>query len=265
MERTESRKNFVADMIIRSNANSSIIYSLYPEFGYDFDLKNEAISIYDKLHDSIVDNFQTTVVFKHAKSLHVINNIYYHRKFGWTLVSNVGKAFLGKLQKTEGSRIEIGLMSYISGSVSISGSGLVSIGSFTSIADGMEIFSSDYSHRTDLLSTYNFSGNSRIVEDNHQFDTRFEKNMGSDVVTVGSDVWLGKDVLLMNGIDIGHGAVVGARSTVTRDLAPYSINVGSPAKMIKYRVDETTISKNIDLAWWDWSLEKIIDNQKLFF
>lgn len=70
-------------------------------------------------------------------------------------------------------------------------------------------------------------------------------------VTIGSDVWVGRDVYVKGGITIGDGAVIAAKSVVTKDVAPYAIVGGNPAKIIRYRFDEPTISTLLELRWWD--------------
>jgi phosphonate metabolism protein (transferase hexapeptide repeat family) len=70
--------------------------------------------------------------------------------------------------------------------------------------------------------------------------------------TIGHDVWLGHGVLVMAGITIGTGAVVGAGAVVTKDLAPYSINVGVPAKPVRQRFSDEVIEKLLKIAWWNW-------------
>lgn len=77
---------------------------------------------------------------------------------------------------------------------------------------------------------------------------------------VGNDVWLGEDVTVIGGVHIGDGAVIGARSVVTHDVAPYSVVGGVPARFIKWRFDEDTIDYLEKLSWWNWSQEKIAAN-----
>lgn len=79
-------------------------------------------------------------------------------------------------------------------------------------------------------------------------------------VVIGNDVWIGMDALIMAGVTIGHGAVVGARSVVTRDVAPYSVTAGNPARHRRFRFDEDTIRKLLEISWWDWPDEKIKEN-----
>ncbi len=71
-------------------------------------------------------------------------------------------------------------------------------------------------------------------------------------MTIGEDVWIGDDVLLAHGITLGTGSVVAARSVVTRDVPPYAIVGGTPAKVIRYRFDEETVKNLLQSHWWRW-------------
>lgn len=79
----------------------------------------------------------------------------------------------------------------------------------------------------------------------------------SHVAHIGHDTWIGHGVIVMNGVTIGDGAVVGSGAVVTKDIPPYAIAVGNPAKVIKYRFDEETIRRLRALRWWDWSYESL--------
>ena len=88
----------------------------------------------------------------------------------------------------------------------------------------------------------------------------------SDVVTawdnkgdivIGNDVWIGYEALIMAGVHIGNGAIIGSRAVVTKDVPPYTIVGGVPARLIRKRFDEEVIQKLEALKWWDWSAEKI--------
>lgn len=78
-----------------------------------------------------------------------------------------------------------------------------------------------------------------------------------DKITIGNDVWIGAGSIIRKGITIGDGAVVGAGSVVSKDVPPYGIVAGNPARLIKYRFDEATIAEFLDLKWWDLPVEKI--------
>ena len=69
--------------------------------------------------------------------------------------------------------------------------------------------------------------------------------------TIGHDVYIGANVFVLDGVTIGHGAVVGAGAVVTKDVPPYAIAVGVPARVVKYRFDEETVRRLLDKAWWD--------------
>ncbi|MBM3208649.1 MAG: CatB-related O-acetyltransferase, partial [Chlamydiae bacterium] len=82
-------------------------------------------------------------------------------------------------------------------------------------------------------------------------------------IIVGNDVWLGYDCLIRNGVTIGNGAIVAARSVVVKDVPSYAIVAGNPAKVVKMRFDKETIDRLEKIAWWDWDVEKITKNLKL--
>jgi acetyltransferase-like isoleucine patch superfamily enzyme len=77
------------------------------------------------------------------------------------------------------------------------------------------------------------------------------------VVEIGSDVWIGSNVLIMDGVKIGHGAIIAAGAVVTRDVPPYTIVGGVPAKLIRLRFTQLQIDKLLNLRWWDWEFDKI--------
>lgn len=79
-------------------------------------------------------------------------------------------------------------------------------------------------------------------------------------VIIGNDVWIGRNATIIGGVKIGNGAVIGANAVVAKDIPPYAIAVGNPARVIKYRFDTETIKKFLAVKWWNWSLEKIADN-----
>jgi virginiamycin A acetyltransferase len=76
-------------------------------------------------------------------------------------------------------------------------------------------------------------------------------------IVIGSDVWIGYEAVVMQGVHIGDGAIIGTRAVVTKDVEPYTIVGGVPARPIKKRFDDETISKLQALRWWDWDKEHI--------
>jgi hypothetical protein len=107
-------------------------------------------------------------------------------------------------------------------------------------------------HRTDLVSTYPLrtllTGSAENVD---------AIDKGS--ITIGSDVWLGTRAVVMSGVTVQHGAVVAAGAVVTRDVPPYAIVGGVPARVIRYRFDERTIRALLAIAWWEWPDEIMLE------
>lgn len=81
-------------------------------------------------------------------------------------------------------------------------------------------------------------------------------------IIIGNDVWIGYEAVILAGVTIGDGAIIGTRAVVTKDVPPYTIVGGVPAKPIKKRFSEEIISKLLDIQWWNWSDEKIAKNIK---
>lgn len=132
----------------------------------------------------------------------------------------------------------------------------VKIGKYCSIATGV-ILDGGLNHNYNNLSTYPF--NVRFPENPHLNNTSYPQNhpiTRGDII-IGNDVWIGRDAFIMSGVTIGDGAIIGARSMVTKDVAPYTIVGGSPARLIRNRFDEKTVEKLKIMKWWDWSHDEI--------
>ncbi|NLL54785.1 MAG: CatB-related O-acetyltransferase [Clostridiales bacterium] len=81
---------------------------------------------------------------------------------------------------------------------------------------------------------------------------------------IGNDVWIGQNALIRGGVAIGDGAVIGMGAVVTKDVGPYEVWAGNPARLIKKRFDAETIRRLQELAWWDWPEEEIRQNAHFF-
>lgn len=124
------------------------------------------------------------------------------------------------------------------------------IGKFCSFADGVTILLGG-EHRLDWITTYPFS---EFFEKAKLFKGH-PKSKGD--VIIGNDVWIGMNTLILSGVEIGDGAVIGAGSVVFKNVEPYSIVGGNPAKLIRYRFDEPIIKELREIAWWNWPISKI--------
>lgn len=79
-------------------------------------------------------------------------------------------------------------------------------------------------------------------------------------MNIGNDVWIGEGALILSGVTIGDGAVIGARSVVSKDIPPYAIAAGNPCRILKYRFPEEKISELLKIKWWNWETDKITSN-----
>lgn len=131
------------------------------------------------------------------------------------------------------------------------------IGKFCAIASGVEFVMNGANHRMNSVSTYPFNIMGHGWEKSAPLleDLPFK----GDTV-VGNDVWIGQNVTIMPGVQIGDGAIVAANSVVTKDVPPYHIIGGNPSRILKRRFDEELIDYLLEIKWWDWSAEKIFRN-----
>jgi acetyltransferase-like isoleucine patch superfamily enzyme len=127
------------------------------------------------------------------------------------------------------------------------------IGSFCSIASSVTIYLGG-NHRVDWVSTYPFGH--VFAEELGLPAVEGHPSTNGDVV-IGNDVWIGKGATIMSGVTIGNGAVISANSHVIKDVAPYEIVGGNPAKSVKRRFDDEVIDLLEQLAWWDQPLPRI--------
>lgn len=131
--------------------------------------------------------------------------------------------------------------------------GTLKIGKFCSIAGGVTIILGG-EHRIDWISTYPF--NVLFEEAKHIIGHPTTKG---DVI-IDHDVWIGENAFILSGVHIGSGAVIAARSVVTKDVEPYTIVAGNPAHSIRKRFQADIIETLLEIKWWDWPLEKIKEN-----
>ncbi|GGE10713.1 CatB-related O-acetyltransferase [Psychroflexus salis] len=129
------------------------------------------------------------------------------------------------------------------------------IGSFCSIARNVSFQS--YNHNFKKITSYYIGQN------------LFKESWDDEIISKGdiniqNDVWIGSDCIILGGVEIGNGAIIASNSVVTKNVEPYSIVGGTPSKIIGYRFDEKTRNYLLNLKWWEWSVEEIVSNKKLF-
>lgn len=129
----------------------------------------------------------------------------------------------------------------------------VHIGKYCSIAQGV-IFDCGMHHNMKFATTFPF--NAIYPEAKHLQGHPVSRGD----INIGNDVWIGEGALVFGGVRIHNGAVIGARAVVTKDVMPYSVVVGSPAREVKRRFDWETIEKLQLLKWWDWNDTHIKEN-----
>lgn len=132
------------------------------------------------------------------------------------------------------------------------------IGKFCQIAHGVRFITSSANHSMAGFSTYPF--NNFLMDEQttaEDIQAMFEVPGRKGDTKVGNDVWIGTEATVMPGVTIGDGAIVGARSVVTRDVPPYTIVAGNPTRVVKTRFSEEVTSVLLRLRWWDWPHQTI--------
>ncbi|MDX5592396.1 CatB-related O-acetyltransferase [Pseudovibrio sp. SPO723] len=132
------------------------------------------------------------------------------------------------------------------------------IGKFCALATGTQFIMNGATHALGGFSTYPFNIFGHGWEEGVDFSTFTSSQKGDTVV--GNDVWIGRGATIMPGVSIGSGAIIGAYAVVTKDVPPYCIAAGNPAQVMKKRFCDKTIERLLDIAWWDWPIDKISRN-----
>lgn len=132
------------------------------------------------------------------------------------------------------------------------------VGKFCSIACGAKFLFNSANHSLTSLATYTFP---LFFE-----EWGLEKQRVRDAwdnkgdIVIGNDVWIGYEAIILSGVTVGDGAIIGSRAVVTKDVPPYTIVGGVPAKPIRKRFDENTIAALLQVRWWDWPERRIQEN-----
>jgi chloramphenicol O-acetyltransferase type B len=126
----------------------------------------------------------------------------------------------------------------------------LSVGNFCSVAEGVRFIYGN--HPVNTVTTFPLR---TILVENWQ---RNVDAISRGPIIVGNDVWIASESLILSGVTIGDGAVIGAGSVVTRDVAPYSLTAGAPARHLRFRHTEAQVARLLRIRWWDWPDEKVL-------
>lgn len=124
-------------------------------------------------------------------------------------------------------------------------------GKFNQIAHGVQFITSSANHTMHGPSTYPF------LTFMGQWEELVDLTQNKGDTIIGNDVWFGHESVIMPGVTIGSGAIIGSRAVVTKDVPPYAIVGGNPAKIIKYRYSSEEIKDLLEIAWWNWDIAHI--------
>jgi acetyltransferase-like isoleucine patch superfamily enzyme len=157
---------------------------------------------------------------------------------------------------------EIGEYTYGSPKIATHTEVKLKIGKFCSIASDVKIHLGGI-HRMNLVTTYPFKAFPDKWPREKFLNSEEVIAISKGDVIIGNDVWIGDGATILSGVKIGDGAVVGAMAVVTKDVEPYCIVAGNPARTVGKRFDDDTIRKLLEIRWWDWPIEKIDANLEI--
>ena len=132
------------------------------------------------------------------------------------------------------------------------------IGKFCAIAADVKFIMASANHKLDGFSTYPFGIFGKGWEKENDLSLLTKKG---DTI-IGNDIWFGYGATIMPAVTIGDGAIIAAKSVVTKDVPPYAVVGGNPARILKMRFNENIIKKLLEVKWWNWDIEKITKNIK---
>ena len=235
-------------------------------------LSRDQVKIFRDFYNDMIAVIFDSVKIRNKNNVYDVTRVLYHKKFGWVtscdhadFEKNELKIFLGKISLLENTSIVMGKRSYISGPSFVRGGGRLLVGSYCNLAEHLKVFTDSDAHPLNHAAMMNFHANSRLVEDGLSMNLTYkELTDNTSTVEIGSDVWIGRYVSLKSGINIGDGCVIGQHSLVLDDCLPYGVYVGSPARLIRFRIPKHIIRDLCSLKWWDWPISRIQRNERFF-
>lgn len=194
-------------------------------------------------------------------------NVFYWKLYNWRSKSKIynyrlsrgiklGKHVMIRSQTEIGLDVSVDDYSYISGPINYIES--AHIGKYCSIARQTVIGVGDHNYNWVTTHPIIVSSEYGLIAKNHS-----EPQKPAPVI--GNDVWIGINAIVFRGVKIGHGAVVAAGSVVTKDVEPYSIVGGIPAKHLRYRFDENVVTSLLKIEWWNWNSDKIKEEARYMY
>ena len=227
------------------------IYFATRNFEDAVDAFRQAIDLGDRsaeVYDNLIDALEAMECHEEASQMVLAKSQIYKFKLPYTRsFTNYTKYTVGKY--TYGAPI---VKDWHQGTT-------LKIGNFCSIAENVTILLGG-NHPIDWVSSFPFGA---IFEEFRDAGSKYPEKISKGDVTIGNDVWIGLNVTILSGITIGDGAVIAANAVVTKNVEPYAIVGGNPAKLIRKRFSDDAISKLLAIKWWDWEIDRIKDSLEL--
>jgi virginiamycin A acetyltransferase len=127
------------------------------------------------------------------------------------------------------------------------------IGRYVAIATGVQFVMNGANHPMDGFSTYPFD----MLGFTDDVDLTDAGRTSRGDTVIGHDVWIGREAVILPGVQIGEGAIVGTRAVVSRDVPPFAVVAGNPARVVRRRFEDATVAALLDVAWWHWPAEAV--------
>lgn len=268
----ESLKNFLWDIFIRSFDCRNDLYEDSSVLNHDEKTRLlqshfKDVDIWKKIYDKRLSFIKKNIRLINNDQVLDIEEVVFHPKAGWVISNGDVRAFLGKVSYNLNVRVNIGNYTYFSGPGTVRGDGLLQIGSYCCVAEGCYIFVASDHHPINYTSLYGFFHKNNFRMRHLEFEvpkSYTDYSKGRNCVTIGSDVWIGRNVRIFNDVSIADGCIIAERSLVKKNCEPYGVYGGIPAKLIRYRFSKDIIEQLLEIRWWNWPFSKIKRNLKFF-
>jgi len=215
----------------------------------------------------ICQKFRYNYSKKVVKSLNIHNT----SKIGFGLRSSINSASIEEhvevsLLSGNLESLSIGRCTYVCKDIQVIGlNGILNIGRYCSIAGRLALVIGNGFHQYERMSTYPFPQRPPFSKSNDAKILFSDKEcFPITELSIGNDVWIGEDVFVTKNIKVGNGAVIAAKSVVTRDVPGFAIVAGNPAEIKAYRYSKEVIDMIEKIKWWEWPVEEIINNIEIF-